>query len=217
MIRKTVLYFGALCLGISLSGCDVKGSAASQAEAQEQALLPMKQSPFHSVDITGVNYAQDFALPDTSGAMRNLAEFKGKVVVLFFGFAQCPDVCPTTLLELAEVKRKLNAKEPGLGDKVQGIFVTVDPERDTAQVLQAYMKAFDESFIALRGSPEQTRELASRFKVFYQQVPGAVEGAYTIEHTAASFVFDPKGKVRLFTRYQMGVDKWTEDIALLLQ
>lgn len=209
--------FAVLLLVVSATACDLK-TAQQNNGAQEQALLPATQSsPFHSVDITGVPYAQGFSMADVHGKVRTLDEFKGKVVVVFFGFAQCPDVCPTTLLELSAVRKKLNALNAGDGDKVQGVFVTVDPDRDTDSVLQAYMQAFDDSFIALRGDAAQTRKLADAFKVFYQQVPGAVEGAYTIEHTAASYVFDTKGKIRLFTRYQMGADKWAEDIQLLLK
>lgn len=175
------------------------------------------QELFHSIDIAESSRGADgFSMTDMHGQQRTLGDFKGQVVVVFFGFVQCPDVCPTTLAELAAVKKKLNQMKPGYGERVQGIFITVDPERDTPEVLRAYMQAFDRSFLALRSTPDATRKLADSFQVFYKQIPGTVEGTYTIDHTAASFVFDPQGRIRLLTRYRMGVDKWAEDIRLLL-
>jgi protein SCO1/2 len=155
---------------------------------------------FEAVDVTGAPYARALSLPDADGRLRTLADFKGKVVVVFFGYTQCPDVCPTTMAELAEVKRSLGPQ----GDKVQGVFVTVDPERDTPELLKAYLKNFDPSFVALRGSPEQTAEVAKEFKVFYAKVPGKTPGSYTMDHTAGSYIFDPEGRLRLFTRYGNG-------------
>ena len=132
--------------------------------------------------------------------------------MVFFGFTQCPDVCPSTLAEIAEVKRSLGAD----GQRVQGVFVTVDPERDTPQVLKSYVAQFDPSFVALRGTPEQTREVAKDFKVFYAKVPGKTEGSYTVDHTAGSYVFDTQGRLRLFTRYGSGPQALANDIKLLL-
>jgi protein SCO1 len=172
-----------------------------------------EQKPaFKGIDITGAEYARQLALPDASGKQRTLADFKGKVVVVFFGFTQCPDVCPTALAEIAEVKQKLGAD----GDKVQSVFVTVDPERDTPEVLGAYVAAFGRDFVALRGTLEQTQAAAKEFKVFFAKVPGKTEGSYTMDHTAGSFVFDPKGQVRLFVRNGSGAEAMAQDVRLLL-
>jgi protein SCO1 len=168
---------------------------------------------FKSVDVTGADYSQNFSLPDASGTVRTMADFKGKVVVVFFGFAQCPDVCPTTMAELAEVK-KLLGKD---GDKLQGVFITVDPERDTPQVLKAYLQNFDPSFIALRGSLEQTAATAKHFKTYYKKVDGKTPGSYTMDHSAGSYVFDAQGRVRLYTRYGSGAAALGDDIRLLLK
>jgi len=167
---------------------------------------------FQGVDITGAEYARNLALPDADGKPRTLGDFKGKVTVVFFGYTQCPDVCPTTMAELAEVKRSLGAQ----GDKVQGVFVTIDPERDTPALLKAYLGNFDPGFVALRGTPEQTQAAAKEFKVFYAKVPGKAEGSYTMDHTAASYVFDTQGRVRLFERYGSGPKALAGDLQRLL-
>jgi protein SCO1 len=175
------------------------------------ACQPAKPS-FKAVDITGADYARGFALPDVAGQQRTLADFKGKVVVVFFGYTQCPDVCPTTMAELAEVKRALGAD----GAKVQGVFITIDPERDTPELLKAYVGNFGPDFVALRGSPEQLKALAKDFKVFYAKVPGKAEGSYTMDHTAGSYIFDAQGRVRLFARYGTGAKALADDLKLLL-
>jgi len=168
---------------------------------------------FKSIDITGADYVKGFALADHNGVQRSLADFKGKAVVVFFGFTQCPDVCPTALADLAEVKRLLGPQ----GDKLQGIFVSVDPERDSPEVLKAYMANFDPAFIALRPSMEQLPEVAKGFKVFYKKVEGPTPTSYTIEHSAGSYVFDPQGRVRLYTRQAVGAQGLADDITLLLK
>jgi len=168
---------------------------------------------FKSVDITGADYAKDFSLTDHNGQRRSLQDFRGKVVVVFFGFTQCPDVCPTSLAELAEVKKQLGAD----GDKLQAIFVTVDPERDTAPVLKAYMANFDPSFLALRGTPEELAAMAKDFKVYYKKVEGKTPTSYTMDHSAASYVYDPQGRLRLYTRYGSGAQALASDIRLLLK
>jgi len=168
---------------------------------------------FKSIDITGADYAKGFALADHNGAQRTLADFKGKVVVVFFGFTQCPDVCPTALADLAEVKRLLGPQ----GDKLQGLFVSVDPERDTPEVLKAYMTNFDPGFLALRPTAEQLPEVAKAFKIFYKKVEGPTPTSYTMEHSAGSYVFDPQGRVRLYTRQAVGAQGLAEDLALLLK
>ena len=168
---------------------------------------------FHSVDITGAEYARDFQLTDFDGKPRTLADFKGKAVVLFFGFTQCPDVCPTTMTELAQVKKLLGAD----GDKVQGLFVSIDPERDTPAVLKEYMQNFDPSFLGLyAGSPEALAALAKDFKVYYKKVDGPTPTSYTMDHTAASFVYDPEGRLRLYTRYGIGAQALADDLKLLI-
>jgi protein SCO1 len=168
---------------------------------------------FRSIDLTGADYAKNFSLPDVNGQTKTLADFKGKVVVLFFGFAQCPDVCPTTMAEIASVKKSLGKD----GERVTAVFITVDPERDTPQVLKAYMESFDPSFTALRGTPEQTAQLAKDFKVYFKKVEGKSPTSYTIDHTAASFVYDPEGKLRLYTRYGMGAQALADDLKILLR
>lgn len=188
-------------LTVSLAACDRLTNLTSSAKAQ-----------FKGIDITGADYARELALIDAEGKPRTLADFKGKVVVVFFGFTQCPDVCPTTLLELAAVKKALGAE----GARVQGIFVTVDPERDTPQVLKAYVDNFGSDFVALRGDAEQTKAVAKHFKVFYAKVPSNTEGQYSMDHTAGSYVFDPSGRIRLFTRYGVGAEALTHDLKLLL-
>lgn len=197
LILKVV---GGLVLGLTLSACDLLGMGGAA------------KPSFKGVDLTGAEYAKGLNLTDQEGRSRTLAEFKGKVVVVFFGYTQCPDVCPTTLAELAEVKRSLGAD----GDRLQGIFVTVDPERDTAPMLKAYLASFDPSFVALRGSAEQTKAAAKEFKVYFAKVPGKTPESYTMDHTAASFIFDTQGRVRVFTRYGSGAQGLADDIKLLL-
>jgi protein SCO1/2 len=167
---------------------------------------------FNNVDITGASYARDFALTDHTGAPRSLADYRGNVVAVFFGFTQCPDVCPTTLADFAQIKSRLGKD----GDQLQVLFVTVDPERDTAQVLARYVPAFDPSFVGLFGTPEQIAQVAKEFKVFYQKVPGATATSYTVDHTAGSYVFDKEGRVRLFLRHGAGPDPIVADLRRLL-
>jgi protein SCO1/2 len=172
-----------------------------------------KTVAFNSVDITGAAYAQDFSLPDVDGKTRTMKDFAGKVTVVFFGFTQCPDVCPTTMAEVSSVKKALGKD----GDKLQAIFITIDPERDTAPVLKAYVANFDSSFVGLRpASAEALADAAKAFKIYYKKVDGKTAGSYTMDHTAASYVFDTKGRVRLFTRYGSGADKLTADVRQLL-
>ncbi len=177
-------------------------------------VLGCSETPrFNNVDITGANYAKDFRLTDFNGKPRSLADFKGKLVVVFFGYTQCPDVCPTTMADMAEVKRRLGAD----GDKLQVIFITLDPDRDTPQVLAQYVPAFDPSFLALYGTRDETAATAKDFKVFYQKVPGRTETSYTIDHTAGSYVFDREGRIRLFLRHAGDVDPIVADLKTLLR
>ena len=190
---------------------NMKRRLALCAVAMLAACSPEKPA-FKAVDITGAEYARQLALPDANGKPRTLAEFKGKVTLVFFGFTQCPDVCPTALAEIADVKQKLGAD----GAKVQPVLVTIDPERDTPEVLAAYVKNFGGDFVALRGSLEQTQAAAKEFKIFFAKVPGKTEGAYTMDHTAGTFVFDPQGRIRLFIRQGGGAEAMASDIKLLL-
>jgi protein SCO1/2 len=204
--RAWVLSAAAGMLGLAgLTGCSREERAGTSA--------PPPAGAFKAIDITGADYARDFELPDAQGRVRRLADFRGDVVVVFFGFTQCPDVCPTTMLELAEVKAALGPA----GERVRGVFITVDPERDTPEVLDAYVRNFDPGFVALRGSLEQTQALAKSFKVFFRKVPGkAGDGSYTIDHTAGSYVFDAQGRIRLFTRHGSGAAALQSDLARLL-
>lgn len=168
---------------------------------------------FASIDVTGADYARDFELTDHNGKVRHLADFSGKVVVIFFGYTQCPDVCPTSMGELAAVKKALGAD----GERLQGLFVTVDPERDTPEVLKAYMENFDPSFLALYTTPDKLAALAQHYKIYFKKVDGKTATSYTMDHSAGSYIYDPKGHLRLFTRYGSGVEALTSDIRLLLK
>ena len=178
------------------------------------ALAACKDSKqqFNAIDLTGADYAKGFNLPDTDGRMRSLAEFKGKVVAMFFGYTQCPDVCPTTMAELAEAKKLLGAD----GDKLQVIFVTVDPERDKPAVLKAYMANFDPSFIGLVPTPAQLEQVAKDYKVYYKKAEGATPTSYTMDHSAATYIYDTQGRLRLYARYGGGAQVLASDIRKLL-
>jgi protein SCO1 len=198
---KSLCCVWLLALTALLAGCDrPSGSAAAKA------------LQFQGVDMTGADYAQKLSLPDAQGKLRTLADFKGKVTVVFFGYTQCPDVCPTTMADLARAKKALGAD----GERVQGVFVTIDPQRDTPEVLTNYLASFDPSFIALRGTPEQTIAVAKEFKVFFAKAPGRTEGSYTMDHTAGAFVLDGKGNARLFERFGGGAEALAADIKTLI-
>lgn len=186
-------------------------AVVSLGTACQRSEIPAAPS-FKSIDITGADYARELKLTDVDGKPRTLADFAGKVTVVFFGFTQCPDVCPTTLIELASVKKSLGAD----GGRVQGVFVTIDPERDTAEVLKAYVGNFDADLVALRGTVDETKAAAKQFKVYFAKVPGKTEGSYTMDHTAGSYVFDTQGRIRLFTRYGTGADALASDLKVLL-
>jgi protein SCO1/2 len=173
-----------------------------------------EQKPaFNAVDVTGADYAKDFAMTDHNGQPKSIKDFAGKVVVIFFGYTQCPDVCPITMAELAEIKKLLGPD----GNKLQGLFISIDPERDKPEVLKAYMENFDPSFLALYTTPEKLELVAKDFKVYYKKVEGKTPTSYTMDHSAGSFVYDTKGKLRLYTRYGSGPKPLAADIALLLK
>jgi len=168
---------------------------------------------FNSIDITGADYAKGFTLTDHNGQSRSLSDFKDKVVVVFFGYTQCPDVCPTSMTELAEIKRLL-AND---GDKLQGVFVTVDPARDTTELLKAYMTNFDPSFMAFTPTNEQLAMVAKDYKIYYKRVEGKTPTSYSMDHSAGSYVYDTRGHLRLYSRYGMGAKPLAEDIQTLLK
>ena len=170
---------------------------------------------FKNVDITGSKaFGTNFGLIDTDGKLRTLADFQGKAVVMFFGYTHCPDVCPTTLIEMQEVMRLLGPQAA----KVQVIFVTLDPERDTSEVLKQYVPAFNPSFIGLRPANEEAlNRLTKEFKIYYKRVPGLSPNTYTIDHTAGSYVFDPKGQLRLYIKHGQGPEVLAQDLKTILQ
>lgn len=183
---------GALCLG--LVGCESK---------------PV----FNALDVTGIQgYSNDFRLIDHSGKPRTMADFRGKVVVIFFGYTHCPDVCPTTLSEMRQVMQMLGSD----AQRLQVLFVTVDPARDTPQLLSKYVPSFHPSFLGLYGDPAATEKVARDFKIFYRISPGKTADSYTVDHNAASLVFDPQGRLRLFINYGLGADKIAPDVKKLL-
>jgi len=185
----------AFVLGTTLAGC--KDEAPS----------------FKSTDITGADYGKRLTLTNVStGKPTSLEDFRGKLVMVFFGFTHCPDVCPTTLLKAAEVRKALGAE----ADRLQVLFVTVDPERDTPEALAKYVPAFDPSFIGLRGDDDETRKAAREFKVFFQKVPNRDGTSYNVDHTAASYILDTEGRLRLFVRHTQPVEEIVGDLRQLI-
>ena len=168
---------------------------------------------FMASDVTGTSFGHDFKLVDHNGTPRTLADYRGKAVVLFFGYTQCPDFCPTTLAELAEAMKRLGPD----AERVQVLFVTVDPERDTPALLKNYVPAFDPRFMGLYGDADATARTAKEFKVIYQKRPGQTPGTYTMDHSAGTFIFDPNGKLRVYVGYGQGADVFAHDIKALLK
>ena len=170
---------------------------------------------FKNIDITGSTaFGKDFSLVDPDGNVRTLADFKGKVVVMFFGYTQCPDICPTTLTEMQQVMTLLGPKS----DKVQVVFVTVDPERDTAAILKQYVPSFDSRFLGLRSADEAALEKVTKdFKIYYKKVPGTSPGSYTMDHSAGSYAFDPEGRLRLYIKHAQGPETLAHDLKELLK
>lgn len=196
-VRRLMGVLGCTLL-LVLAGCDGKP--------------PTPKASFSSTDITGLGYGKALALTDHTGQQRTLADYKDKVVVVFFGYMHCPDICPTTLVDMAQVRKQLGAD----GDKLQVLFITLDPERDTQDALAGFVPAFDPSFVALRGDAAQTQKVAADFKVFMQKVESKDSQAYTIDHTAATYVFDPQGRVRLFVRHGQDTATLLQDIRQLI-
>lgn len=192
--RQALLKISAICAALALSGC-----------------TPSTPT-FQNTDITGADFGKNFTLTDHTGKTRSLSDYQGKVVLIFFGFTQCPDVCPTTLAELSEVMKKLGSG----ADRVQVLFITVDPERDTQTVLGQYVPAFDPRFVGLTGSVEQIAAVAKDFKAFYQKVP-TPNGSYTVDHFSGMYAFDATGRIRLFIRYRAPMDSVVADVKTLLK
>jgi protein SCO1/2 len=172
------------------------------------------ESPrFQASDVTGVAFGHDFKLTDHNGKPRTLADFRGKAVVMFFGYTQCPDVCPTTLSDLAAALQKLGTD----ANRVQVLFVTIDPERDTPELLSQYVPAFNPTFLGLYGDAAATAATAREFKVLYQKQPGSTPGSYSMDHSAGTFIFDPQGRLRLYVTHGQGPDVYAHDIRELLR
>ena len=168
---------------------------------------------FVNTDVTGLDYAKEFSLTDQYGKSRTLQDFKGKAVIMFFGYTQCPDVCPTTMIQMAQVMTQLGPE----AERVQVLFVTLDPERDTQALLAAYVPNFDKRFLGLYGDAAATAKVAKEFKVFYQKSPGTTPGSYSMDHTAASYVFDPQGRIRLYLQYGQKPEAIVHDLKILLK
>ena len=184
------------CL-LALAGCD----------------QPQKpKASFANTDVTGLDYAKGFSLTDQSGKQRTLEDFRGKVVLVFFGFTHCPDVCPTTLAEMAGIMKALGPE----AERLQVVFITLDPERDTPELLASFVPSFHPSFVGLTGDQATIDKVAKDFKVFAQKVPGKDGKSYTIDHTAGSYVFDPQGRIRLFVRHGQQGDGLLNDLKQLL-
>ena len=168
---------------------------------------------FFATDITGVDYGKNFQLTDHNGVARNLADFRGKLVVLFFGYTHCPDVCPTTLSDLATALKLMGSD----AQKVQVLFVTVDPERDTPALLKQYVPAFNPSFLGLYGTPDTTAKTVKEFRIFFQKQPKDEKGRYAVDHTAGTYVLDQNGRLRLFMGYGQDAKAIAHDLKLLLK
>lgn len=168
---------------------------------------------FQGSDVTGASFGRDFRLIDHNGKPRTLADFRGKAVVVFFGYTQCPDFCPTTMSELAAAMQKLGPD----ASRVQVLFVTVDPERDTRDVLARYVPAFDPSFLGLYGDEKATAETAKEFKIIYQKQPGREPGSYSVDHSAGTYIYDPQGRLRVYENYGPGPEVYAHDLREVLK
>jgi protein SCO1/2 len=193
---------------VAVAACMASGAAALLASCGEKP-----KAGFHSIDVTGATFGQGFALTDFNGQPRTLDDYKGKVVALFFGFTQCPDACPTALLKLAEVKKALGPD----ADRLQVVFITVDPERDTPELLKNYVPAFDPAFTGLYGTPQQIAEVAKSYKAYYSKVKGATPTSYTIDHSTFTYLYDPQGRLRLMARHEIEAKDLAADIRALMK
>lgn len=195
-MKRVLVLLSFLLLGAALAGCDPRAPEAR----------------FQLTDVTGAPFGKALALTDHNGKARTLEDFKGKVVVIFFGFLNCPDVCPTTLAELGQVAKALGPDAA----RLQVLFVTVDPERDTAEVMRQYVTSFHPDFLGLRGDASATAQAAKEFKIFYQKQ--AQSGTnYSVDHSAGTYILDPQGRLRLYAQYGTSADAFLKDIRLLLR
>ena len=195
MLRAITRFAAAVLVALAVAACGKDGPA------------------FKGSDVTGSAFGRDFALVDANGTPRTLADWRGKAVVVFFGYTQCPDVCPTTLATLSETMKLLGPD----ADRVQVLFVTVDPDRDTAELLRQYVPAFDPRFVGLRGDTAQTEAVAKEFRIIFQEVPGATPDSYTVDHSAGLFLFDPQGRLRVYEGHGQGADVLAHDLRELLR
>ena len=193
-MKKLLVFTLLLIAALSFSACTPKPVA------------------FVGTDITGADFPKPLALTDHNGKKRTMQDFAGKVVVLFFGYTHCPDVCPTTMVELKNTMKLLGDKS----DEVQVLFVTVDPARDTQQVLAQFVPSFDKRFIGLWGSLQETAETIGNFKIYFAKVKGKTDADYTIDHSSGMYVFDKAGKIRLYTSYGQKPADIASDIKKLL-
>ncbi len=187
------------------------GALAVLASAGGLAACQKAEPSFHATDVTTTDIGAGWTMPDLEGRERSIGDFSGKVVAVFFGFVHCPDICPTTMAELSHVKENLGDE----GNRFQTLFVTVDPERDTPEIMRAYLDAFDDTAIGLRGDVDQLAAMAKAFKVFYAKVPQS-EGNYTMDHSSGLYLFGPDGRIRLYASYGQPVDELTSDVRRLL-
>jgi protein SCO1/2 len=196
MKRFRFIITGLLLAGLALAGCD----------------KPESGPKFKLTDVTGANFGKELALTDHNGKPRTLADFRGKVVTVFFGFTHCPDVCPTTLAEMALVAKELGPD----ANKLQVLFVTVDPERDTRELLSRYVPSFNPSFLGLYGNAGATARAAKEFKIFFHKQPSS-GGGYSVDHSAGTYILDQHGRLRLYAQYGQGAAALLHDIRVLLQ
>ena len=199
MCKQMLLRFCALACVLILFSCDQKS-------------VPLPKTAFANTDVTGLDYGKDFSLTDHNGKPRTLADFRGKLVFVFFGYTHCPDICPTTLSDMAGIMKSLGPD----ADKLQVLFITLDPERDTPEVMAGYVPVFHPGFLGLYGDRAATEKVARDFKIFQQRVSGPDGKSYTIDHTAASYVFDMRGHLRLFVRHGQNGAPLLNDLKLLL-
>ncbi len=183
----------AMLVVFAIAGCD--------------ALKPK----YAGINFTGASWGKDFRLPDAQGRERSLAEFRGKFVVLTFGYLQCPVICPTILMHAAEARNALGAER----ERIQVVFVTLDPERDSQALVDQYAKAFDASFIGLRGDLPSTKEVAKEFRVYFEKVPAG--SSYSVDHTTVTYLFDDQGRLRLGITPQHTIEQYVSDLRTLMK
>jgi len=197
-VTRQALLAAATALLLLASGCD--------------RLSPLPKSPFQGVDVTGAQPGVDFRLVDHDGKVRTLADFRGKVIVMFFGYLHCPDVCPTTLSDMAHALKALGPD----AQRVQVLFVTVDPKRDTRELMKGYVPAFNPTFLGLSGDEAATAKVAKDFKIYRGERAGSTAGSYLVDHSAQSMVFDREGRLRLMLPYGAPPEKIASDLRVLL-